>query len=75
MGETFTVRAEIDRIHAFSAHADRDELLKWLDAFVEKPERVHLVHGEEKVMKKFAHSLRERGLKPHIQITGEAAEL
>ncbi len=75
MGETFTVKAEIDRIHAFSAHADRDELLKWLDAFLEKPKRVHLVHGDKAVMEKFADTLKERGLSSHIQVAGEAAEL
>ncbi len=48
MGDTFAVKAEIDRIHAFSAHSDRDELIKWLEAFIEKPKKVFLVHGEKK---------------------------
>ena len=75
MGDTFAVKAEIDRIHSFSAHADRDELLKWLDAFVEKPKRVHLIHGEKKVMENFAAALNEKGFTSHIQKEGEAVEL
>ena len=56
MGDTFIVKARIERIHAFSAHADRDELLGWLDAFMEKPKRVHLIHGEKKIMNSFSRS-------------------
>ena len=75
MGSTFAVKAEIDRIHAFSAHADRDELLTWLKSFLEKPRQVHLIHGEKKVMEKFADTLKEEGFMPHIQVPGEVAEL
>ena len=75
MGDTFTVKAEIDRIHSFSAHADRDELIKWLDAFVEKPGKVHLIHGEKKVMDKFSDTLNEKGFSTHIQKAGETVEL
>ena len=75
MGDTFTVKAKIDRINAFSAHADRDELIKWLDAFIEKPKRVHLIHGEKKVMETFADTLNERDYSTHIQTAGDAVEL
>ncbi len=75
MGDTFTVKAKIDRINAFSAHADRDELLKWLDAFIEKPKRVHLIHGEKKVMETFADTLNDKGYSTHIQTAGDAVEL
>jgi len=41
------VRARIAQIGGFSAHADRDDLLKWLSALTEKPKKVFVTHGEE----------------------------
>jgi metallo-beta-lactamase family protein len=51
-GEEIPVRAQIHTINAFSAHADRDELLAWHRAVA--PERTFLVHGEETVMEHFS---------------------
>jgi metallo-beta-lactamase family protein len=51
-GEEIPVRAQIHTINAFSAHADRDELLAWHRAVA--PERTFLVHGEEAVMEHFS---------------------
>lgn len=75
MGDTFKVKAEIDRIHAFSAHADRDELIAWLNAFMEKPRRVHLIHGDKKVMENFSSTLQDLGFDTHIQVAGEPVYL
>ncbi len=57
LGNTYPVKAQIEKINGFSAHADKDELLKWVDAFKEKPEKIFLVHGEEEVTKDFASVL------------------
>ena len=40
------VMARIARIHGFSAHADRNELLAWLKTMKKPPRRVFVVHGE-----------------------------
>lgn len=40
------IRAHIERIDALSAHADRNEMLRWLGQFQEAPRRTFLVHGE-----------------------------
>jgi len=45
-GEEVPVRARTERIDGLSAHADRDELLKWLAGFGRPPSRTRLVHGE-----------------------------
>ena len=37
LGETLPVKARVERIEGFSAHADRDELLRWASAIREKP--------------------------------------
>ncbi|MFH1143158.1 MAG: MBL fold metallo-hydrolase, partial [Candidatus Eisenbacteria bacterium] len=45
-GETFTRRAQVDSIDAFSAHADRGELLAWVRGLRPRPRRIFVVHGE-----------------------------
>jgi len=44
-----------------SAHADRDGLLKWINSFDKKPDRVFVTHGEDSVSDKFAEYLNELG--------------
>lgn len=45
-GQDVRVRARIAQIHGFSAHADRDELLRWLSSIQVAPRRVFVTHGE-----------------------------
>jgi metallo-beta-lactamase family protein len=45
--EDVSVGATIHTINGFSAHADRDELLAWLEPLVKPGMRVNLMHGEE----------------------------
>lgn len=45
-GEEIAVKADIRSIEGFSAHADQNGLLNWLEKFTKKPRRVYLVHGE-----------------------------
>ena len=63
-GELFKVNAEVKVFHSFSAHADYEELLRFLScqnpAMVEK---VFLVHGEYDVQQEFAKKLNAVGFK------------
>jgi metallo-beta-lactamase family protein len=45
-GQWVPVRAEVVSIEGLSAHADRDELLAWLDALPTPPKHVYVTHGE-----------------------------
>jgi metallo-beta-lactamase family protein len=45
-GEFVAVNARIAKIDSMSAHADRNETLRWLGGFAEAPEVTYLVHGE-----------------------------
>ena len=57
-GDEFTVKAEIQLLNAFSAHADRLELFRYArDA---KPKKVFLVHGEQSQRASFAQLLRDQ---------------
>ena len=60
-GEWVPVRAEVANIEGLSAHADRDELLAWLDALPAAPRRVHVTHGEPEA----ADSLRQAIVEKH----------
>ena len=55
--EEIPVRATIYTIGGFSAHADCAQLQAW-QGKTGNPETTYLVHGEEDVMKRFAHSLK-----------------
>lgn len=45
-GHMVPVRAKIEKIDSMSAHADRDEIVRWLRTLPAAPERLFLVHGE-----------------------------
>ena len=61
-GETVQVNAQIYTINGFSAHADRQELLDWLE-HAGTPRQVFLVHGDyEKSMSVMEKDLKKRGV-------------
>lgn len=60
LGQKYPVRAKVAQIHGFSAHADRDELFRWLSGFQKPPRHLFIVHGEPEVALRFADSLRGR---------------
>ena len=45
-GQNLPVLARIAHNDSFSAHADRDELLKWLSGLKSPPRQIFVVHGE-----------------------------
>lgn len=60
-GEEIPVRARLMQAHALSAHADRDEILRWLGGFSHPPRHTFVVHGETKSSQALAEHIR-RGL-------------
>ncbi len=60
LGEQREIKANIVRIHGFSAHADRNELLKWLKELKKPPRKVFVVHGETESASNFGNYLREQ---------------
>lgn len=55
-GEYVPVRAEVHNLSMLSAHADADEILKWLGGFKSAPQRTFISHGEPEA----SQALRER---------------
>jgi metallo-beta-lactamase family protein len=60
LGTEYAVRARIARIHGFSAHADRDELLAWIASLRTPPRQVFVNHGDAEAATSFQDFLRER---------------
>jgi metallo-beta-lactamase family protein len=60
LGREFPVAAHVDRIHGFSAHADKDELVQWLSGLKKPPRHVFIVHGEENAANNMAQFLAQK---------------
>lgn len=60
LGQQYPVRARIAQLHGLSAHADRDELFRWLSALRKPPRQVFVTHGEAEAASQFAQFLREK---------------
>lgn len=46
-GEKVAIRAGVEQLTGYSAHADQQGLIDWVAAMPEKPGRIKLVHGDE----------------------------
>ena len=57
-GETIEVCAHIEQLAGISGHADKQGLIRWLQGFKKKPERVFVVHGEDAVCEAFTECLK-----------------
>ena len=60
LGQKYPVKARIAQINGFSAHADRDELFRWLSGLKRPPLHLFVTHGEPEVAQYFADFVKER---------------
>ncbi len=76
LGQVVPVRAGIEQIDGFSAHADRDEILRWLSGFKKAPITAFLVHGESGASQSLAETIASRyGWKTEIPRLYQSVEL
>jgi metallo-beta-lactamase family protein len=76
-GDIFRVKARVEEINAFSAHADYSESWDWLSTLdLARLRKVFLVHGEPAGLKHLESYLREKGVKD-VQVVkyGETYDL
>ena len=75
-GQLVPVRAEVASLDMFSAHADRDELMRWLHGFEAPPRMTFVTHGELKASDSFRRSIKD-GLEWTARVPehGERVEL
>jgi metallo-beta-lactamase family protein len=75
-GQIHKVKARIERIEGFSAHADRQELLAWLSAMPRPPRHVFMTHGEPSSSESFAAFVQQQtGWPASVPDYGQEVEL
>ena len=75
-GEDIPVAARVVSIERLSAHADREELLRWVGTAPKPPRRVFLVHGEGGALTTLGEAVMERfGVAPEIPLMGQEVDL
>jgi metallo-beta-lactamase family protein len=75
-GEEMDLRAEVESIDGYSAHADKDELRKWVRMLGGPIKRAFCVHGEPDSLEGRAAILREEGVtEVHVPKLGESFDL
>ena len=75
-GQWVPVRCRIERIGSFSAHADWQEIIRWLEGMPAAPRRTFLTHGEPEAAKAMAGHIKERfGWTVEVPVYGQRFEL
>jgi metallo-beta-lactamase family protein len=75
-GEQIDVKANIVMLHGYSAHADYNELCRWLDGFGTLPKKIFLTHGEDDARAAFAETIHKRyGIIADVPQMGETFDL
>ena len=76
-GEPTRVRARVASVDALSGHADKEELVRYVQQMTGDLKRIFVIHGEEEQSLAFAETL--RGLKPKADVLvperGQVVEL
>ena len=77
LGQWVPVRCRMAKIGGFSAHADYNEVLKWLEGMESGiPSRTFLTHGEPEAANAMAGHIKDRfGWNVHVPQYGERVEL
>jgi len=75
-GETVPVRATVNTLNGFSAHAGQSDLLKWFSPLAASKPKVFLTHGED-IPRRTLGSLIEKRfrLRPDLPLQGEVLEV
>lgn len=75
-GEYIPIRAEVSHLDGLSAHADSDELMRWIRGFKRAPHTTFIVHGEPTASDALRHRVEEElGWKAHAPDLGQVVEL
>jgi len=62
-GEKYKLRCRVEIFNEFSAHADRNDLVRWAGAGGERWQKVFVVHGEEQSAVSLSEAFKEIGLR------------
>ncbi|TNG01578.1 MAG: MBL fold metallo-hydrolase, partial [Gammaproteobacteria bacterium] len=74
-GENYQVRAKVHTVGGLSAHADKDDLIRWISQFKTDPQ-VYVVHGEPDSKDDFSRSISsELGFNAMVPSPGDTINL
>ena len=65
-GESFELRCEVEVINAFSAHADKNELVDYALKTQGRLKKIFIVHGDMDQSEALSLELKAKGLRPYI---------
>jgi len=75
-GDWIDIKAQVDELSMLSAHADVNEIMRWLSGFRQPPARTFIVHGEPSGSKGLGERIEwDLGWKWHIPAMGERIDL
>lgn len=75
-GNYYDVKANVVEIQSLSAHADQKELLNWLSALENKPQKVFLIHGENQPADELRIKIQEQyGFDCAVPMIGQEVEI
>ncbi|MCF8110449.1 MAG: MBL fold metallo-hydrolase [Desulfobacteraceae bacterium] len=75
MNKEYPLKARVVSLEGFSAHGDKDEMLRFLKESNLRVKRIALVHGEEDQMSDFAETLKKEGYKIFMPRAGEGLRI
>lgn len=75
LGKSYPLRAHVEKIDGFSAHADRHELMKVVAGSNLRVKNIAVIHGEAEQSEAFARRLNEKGYNAVIPKPGDRYKL
>ena len=60
-GRKVFIRAQVQTLSGYSAHADQQDLLNWVASMPEKPQDIKLIHGEPEAQQTLRDQFMQRG--------------
>ena len=73
-GRWIPVKAKVEVLDGLSAHADRDEILRWLSGFRKPPRQTYVVHGEPDAAGTLADMIRT-SLAWRVSVAGDGEQV
>jgi metallo-beta-lactamase family protein len=75
LNKTYPLKAHVEKLGGFSAHGDKNEMLRFLKESNLKIKKIALVHGEEDQSLAFAKHLQNNGFSVIVPNPGETIRI
>ncbi len=75
LNKEYPMKAHVEVMNGFSAHADQSELLKFLEDSNLRIKKIAVVHGEEEQSTAFAEKLQSKGYQAFVPYAGETVRV